>query len=94
MFFSFILAVTEVNVYLTMRHFVWDDTSQMILVAFHQALAWQLVTNNLSHANDPELRRSKRRRNLGVLHDLETAPKHAKYHDGKKWVTEAKTKYP
>ncbi len=92
--FSFLLAVTEVNVYLTMRHFVWDDTSQITLVAFRQALAWQLVTNNLSHANDPELRRSKRRRNLGVLHDLETAPKHAKYHDGKKWVTEAKTKYP
>ncbi len=75
--FLFLLAVTKVNVYLTMRHFVWNDASQMTLLAFRRALEWQLVSNNLSQDNEPDLRCSKRRRNHGVLHDLETAPKHA-----------------
>ncbi len=92
--FLLLLAVTEVNVYLTMRHFVWNDASLMTIVAFHRALASQLVSNHHSQDNEPDLRCSKRRRNLGVLHDWETVPKHAKYHDGKKWIAEAKSKYP
>lgn len=71
---------------------VWNDASQMTLVAFHPALACQLVNNTLLQGNDIQLICFKRTRNLGVLHDLENASKQAEYFDGGKWNMDAKPK--
>ena len=58
--FEFLLAVTEVNVYLTVRYFVWSEEEMMTLVEFRRQLAWALIKNPEWVGEQEELRRSKR----------------------------------
>ena len=84
--FTFLLVVTEVNVYLTVRYFVWSEEEMMTLVEFPRQLAWALIKNPEWVGEQEELRRSKR-------HPLATAPLFCKRWTGTEWDTTAKTKY-
>lgn len=90
--FAFLLAVTEVNAYLTVRYFVWSEEEMMTLVEFRRQLAWALIKNPEWVGEQEELRRSKRHR-LTRVHSLATAPLFCKRWTGTEWDTTAKTKY-
>jgi hypothetical protein len=44
--FTFLLALTEVNIYLAMRYFVWTSDEAMTLVAFRRKLSAALIDNH------------------------------------------------
>ena len=44
--FTFLLAITEVNIYLAMRYFVWTSDEAMTLVAFRRMLSNALINNH------------------------------------------------
>ena len=54
--FAFLLAVTEVNAYLTVRYFVWSEEEMMTLVEFCHKLAWALIKNPEWMGEGEELR--------------------------------------
>jgi hypothetical protein len=57
---QFLLAVTEVNMYLCMRYFVWDGNEKMTLLEFRRNLAWDLINNPEIVVKEEPMRRSKR----------------------------------
>ena len=54
--FQFLFAVTEVNMYLAFRFFVWDGNEIMTLLEFRRALAWAFIKNPFRKAS-PEAER-------------------------------------
>lgn len=92
--FAFLLAVTEVNTYLAMRHFVWPKEvviEEPTLVNFRRTFAWQLIDNQwLIHEvqegnNDEE--------GIEERHQAVTAPPHAKEFRNRRWVCTAVARY-
>ena len=57
---QFLLVVTELNVYLCMRYFVWDGNEKMTLLEFRRNLAWDLINNTEIVVKEEPMRRSKR----------------------------------
>jgi hypothetical protein len=95
--FAFILAITEVNIYLAFRYFVWSsDTKHPTLLQFRKDLAKALIYNeHLPKQDDDEstpTRRSKRQKAI-IGHGKETAPIHAKNFVAGRWELTAKDKY-
>jgi hypothetical protein len=91
--FAFVLGITEVNVYLAMRYFVWRCGSKvpMTFLEFRRMLAEALIYNSHIVEEDNEAtpeRRSKRQRQQ-QQHRLETAPPNAHHFDGARWVCTA-----
>jgi hypothetical protein len=91
--FQFIMAVTEVNIFLVMHFFVWSRDEKMTLLEMRRALAWQLINNSHMVVEDLKLRRSKRCRNHVADHAMDYAPKHAKFWKSVKWELGAKKAY-
>lgn len=91
--FQFVLAVTEVNIFLAMRFFVWGGDEKITLLDLRRKLAWELILNSELVVVDDKVRRSKRCRNLVVDHAMDQAPKHAKRWMGVKWELGAKKAY-
>eukprot|EP00804_Cyclotella_cryptica_P029088 CCRYP_005269-RA/>CCRYP_005269-RA protein AED:0.29 eAED:0.29 QI:0/-1/0/1/-1/0/1/0/216 len=90
---QFLLAVTEVNMYLCMRYFVWDGNEKMTLLEFRRNLAWDLINNPDIVVKEEPMRRSKRHRDEVSDHVMLTAPRHAKFWDGVKWNLTSKKAY-
>lgn len=88
--FSFILAVTEVNVFLAFRYFVWKDKDEVTFLQFRRRLAKALVMNQYLEKEEQEAQRSKRRK---TRHEYCTAPTHAKKFSGGKWIRTNKHPY-
>ena len=88
--FAILDAVTEVNMYLCMRYFVWDGNEKMTLLEFRRALAWELINNPDMVEKEEKLRRSKRRRDKVAEHALGTAPRFARRWNGIKWEVGSK----
>ena len=85
--FAFLLAVTEVNTYLAMRHFVWPKEvviEEPMLVNFRRTFAWQLIDNqwlihDVQEGNNDE-------EGIEERHQAVTAPPHAKEFRNRRWV--------
>ncbi len=83
--FAFILAITEVNMYLAYKYFVWKTTTTILFLRFRRKLAKALIYNeyiSLDEEEDVTPRKSKRQRRQQD-HVKQTAPNHARYFDGK-----------
>lgn len=89
--FAFLLALSEVNAYLVMRHFVWDDEETPTYLNFRRELAWELIENPMLEGEKETATQNVRR--LRSTHQLITAPKHANRWDGRGWKKEAKFPY-
>lgn len=98
--FTFLLAITEVNVYLTLKswHFVGDKASELpSILEFRRKLAWLFIKN-------PHLQEEENGTN-GVEvpflppmwstfdHTIETAPAHAKAYHNRQWIKTATSPY-
>lgn len=91
--FQFVLAVTEVNIFLALRFFVLGGDKKMTLLEMRRKLAWELINNPDFVDADFRLRRSKRCCNHVADHAMGTAPPHAKYWTGVKWQLGSKKSY-
>ena len=83
--------MSEVNVYLSMRHFVWDDEATPTYLNYCRALAWELIDNLLL-----EYEKESPEDNIRMLrntHKLISAPRHTNHWDGRGWKKEAKFPY-
>ena len=91
--FSFILSVTEVNVYKAFLYFVWkDDQVPASLVTFRKRLAQAFINNDYVDKEEPRgSKRSKKRARLE--HSLRTALRHASKFVGGRWQKKAKARY-
>ena len=90
--FSFILAITEVNAFLCLRYFTFGKGTLPgcpTLLAFRRRLAWQMIKN--SWIMSEEEREDEVR--IPSLHQLMTAPPHAKHYRNRQWNTTAESKY-
>ena len=89
--FSFILALTEANAFLSLRYFVFrrNPDGCPTLLEFRRDLAWQMI-------NNPFLQRENEAGEIlveGPVHDLKTAPNNAKMFRYGRWICTAKYKY-
>ena len=90
--FSFILAITEVSAFLCLRYFTFGKGTLPgcpTLLAFCWRLAWQMIKNSwimLEEEREDEVR-------IPSLHQLMTAPPHAKHYRNRQWNTTAESKY-
>ena len=93
--FTFLLAVTEVNVYLVLRWFVCIGASKKLLPKYHEfrrRLAWLFIDNPhiTTQYTEPQLDYFAH----VADHKVCVAPKFASFYKNRKWVCEAKTTYP
>ena len=89
--FAFLLAVTEVNLYLYLRYTIWRDQSERpTLHQFRKRLAFALIFNRwiVSEEVDEKMTRSRTSK-----HEIRTAPVHAKKYFLGKWDQSAKNRY-
>ena len=92
--FTFILAVTEVNVYLVLKFFVFVGNKAGNLpkyLEFRRLLAWMFIDNPHMPVNedpyyDPFLAGAR-------CHDIGSAPPYASAYVTRKWICDNKTKY-
>lgn len=89
--FSFVLAVCEVNSYLFLRYFLFDDGTKdgaPLFLDFRRKLAWELIQNEwiMRHEADTIFP-------ISDEHKLERAPPHARKFRNRQWVCDAKAKY-
>ena len=92
--FSFLLAVTEVNLYLYLRYMIWRNKADEDIPTLHQfrkKLAFALIDNRWIVTDEEESRVvSARRRSK---HQLRTCPCHARAFVSGKWDLSSKSKY-
>ena len=85
--FSFLRAISEVNCYLALKHFVFQDDMTTYL-DFRKELAWCLIKNPFLPCE------SSVASGLDTLnmdsHDIMSAPPHASAYRNRKWVCDAK----
>ncbi len=86
--FAFLLSLSDVNVYLAMWHFVWDDATTPTYLDFQRALAWELIDNPSQQPEKERIENNFWR--LRKTHKLVVAPKHANCWDRQGWKKEAK----
>ena len=91
--FSFLLAITEVNVFKAFEYFVWDEGQvPQSLVQFRRRLAQAFIDNEYLKSHEPRTsKRSQKRQRLE--HCLRTAPCHASKYVGGRWQKKARAKY-
>jgi hypothetical protein len=83
--FASILAITDVNMYLPYKYFVWKTTTTISLLRFCCKLAKALIYNaymSLDEEDDVTPMKSKRQWRQQD-HIKQTASNHAHYYDGK-----------
>ena len=93
--FAFLLAITEVNVYLVFKSMVYVGDLASFLpdhVQFRRKLAWQLIDNQWLPKDDV-VGASEDRGLPGVQHDICSAPPHATEYRNRKWRLGAKAPY-
>ena len=91
--FAFLLAVTEVNLYLYLRYTVWKNSTEEMptLHQFRKRLAFALIENKWIVKEDEEVKRRSKRK--GHQHEHRTCPVHARAFVCGKWDCTAKSKY-
>eukprot|EP00804_Cyclotella_cryptica_P016494 CCRYP_004714-RA/>CCRYP_004714-RA protein AED:0.38 eAED:-0.33 QI:0/-1/0/1/-1/0/1/0/213 len=92
--FSFLLAITEVNVYLALKYFVWplEGLEEFpTLLEFRRQFSWLLIDNQWLTGED----RVDKDDFEGIkdVHGTVTAPPHAKEYRYRQWVCTAKARY-
>ena len=85
--FSFLLAVSEVNAFLTYRFFCKPDKIPT-LQEFRHKLAWQLIKNRWVMEQDED-----EQQEVCAVHQLMKAPPHATKYARGRWVCTAKLRY-
>jgi len=89
--FAFLLAITEVNMFLALRFFVWTKEERMELVTFRRKFSGHLINNPWlpnTYGLDEEADDW-----LDVDCDHVTAPEHAKEYRNRQWVCTAKARW-
>ena len=91
--FAFLLAVTEVNLYLWLRFKVWSKSNEQAptLHQFRKQLAFALINNKYIKRDEEEKRVSTR--SSKKSHEFRTCPNHARKFEHGKWDLSAKAKY-
>lgn len=93
--FSFLLAISEINVFLAYRHFVWRPLKVHKIPTIHnfrRNLAMALINNQWIVEEDRAGCADKRKRHAAT-HDFLTAPPHAKKFCSGNWDVSAKARY-
>ena len=93
--FAYLLATSEINSYLAMKHWLWKDEKET--VHYHRKqLALELINWAKDHEEDDidesgcVTMRKKRKK---VEHEYLSARPFAKTWDGRRWICEAKNRY-
>ena len=89
--FSFLLALTEVNMFLALRFFVWNKEEKMELVHFRRKLSGLMIRNPWlpdTYGLDEE---SEDWLDIDCAHV--TAPEHAREYRNRQWVTTAAARF-
>ena len=82
--FAFLLAITEVNVYLVLRFFVYVGTMSAFLpnyIDFRRKLAWHMAESPTASS-------------ISEDHSIATAPNYASEYRNRRWICDATSKYP
>ena len=91
--FTFLLAVTEVNIFKAFCYFVWsDDQIPSSLVKFRRKLANAFLNNDYLKFEVPRGAKSTRKKRK-IEHSLVTAPCHASKFVGGRWQKKSRAKY-
>ncbi len=92
--FAYLLSVTEINAYLTVKHFVYHEDPDKLpkLLHFRRELAWQMFDNSFlkDASKNDDFEKAVSSHNV---HDYAVAPHHVKYYNGRVWVLGASYKY-
>lgn len=88
----FFFAVSEINTYLALKHFVWKGQKGMTLLEFRRKLAFALIHNNYL-GSERDMGKNRESRKAIVSHYIKPAPPHARGYFGGKWDLTAKFKY-
>jgi hypothetical protein len=91
--FQFMLAISEVNLFLTYKHFLWGGHEQMKLLEFRRMLAWALIKNNIRLPSPEADRRITRNQTSLSNHNLLKCPRHTAYFDGRDFIVTAPHPY-
>ena len=92
--FAFLLAITEVNVYLYLRWKIWKHTDEKEMPTLHQfrkRLAFALIENESLICTQAEAIQTRSKKEQ--KHQKKTAPHHAKIFTYGRWDCTAKYKY-
>ena len=84
--FVFILAVSEVNMYLAIRYF---GGLKMTQLEFRKKLAFELINNTLDSGTEEENPEKRRKTRQNTIHKITTSPPHSGFKGGK-WVKKYK----
>ena len=91
--FSFLLAVTEVNIYKAFSYFAWSkEQAPDSILAFRKLLALSLINNDFLRLEEARNLRSRGKKKK-MDHSIETAPPHASAYVNGRWRKNAKAKY-
>jgi hypothetical protein len=92
--FYFLLAITEVNVYLALKYFLWPSEGRDViptLVQFRRKFSWMLIDNqwlpNEYNVEEDDME------GIDNMHITVTTPPHAKEYCIHLWDCSAKAKY-
>ena len=64
------LAISEKNLYLAMKHFVWGEADELTILQFRHKLAWELINNPLLIEQRPDLIATRCHTNPLVVHNV------------------------
>ena len=92
--FAFLLAISEVNLYLTLKHFCYTNNYSANFpkyIPFRRKFAWMLIDNEYL----PEHERVDVDTTIlpETEHKVETAPDHASEYRNRRWLCESTKKY-
>lgn len=88
---SFVLAITEINIYLALMFFKWTPAAHLTLIDFRRLFSGYLINNPLIPVdNDGSMGAGM---DVDVDCDVVTAPTHAKNFTAGRWDTTAKLPY-
>ena len=68
--FQYLLATSETNLYLAMKHFVWGGADELTILQFRCKLAWELINNTLLTEQRPHLIATRCHTNPLVVHNV------------------------
>ena len=83
--------MTEVNIYLAMKYFIWEQQEKFTLLQFRKHFAWALIYNDFIDEENCERRESKRKKI--EQHKLEKPPPFSRSYIDGKWTKGAKKPY-
>ena len=94
--FAYLLATSEINGYLAMRHWVWNGEKKETVHYHRKRLALEMIKWAKEHEdddNDEAKGPTTRRKCQRVEHEYLSAPPHAKNWDERRWIVPAKNQY-